>query len=394
MVIRNYPNLLISAYLCFSPLFDLITMRDLNPTIIGIRISDIYLLILLCCAGLYFVVNGIKWMVREPFVFIGILFILYKIIVDMFAGVNYYMDFLPRMILNLVMFALATRANLERKYFVWLIFWNIVFYTVFSIPQLAVSLIGQGRVNSFYTIPNTLAFNTLHFIVLLAFLPQVRWISRITTVLSIILILMTKTRSVIISSLWFIKYIMKKWRIVAIITAIGVLIYISQSDILRISDLSNVMSLNGRIQIWKSIEQHFEAKDLFFGQGTGVDVRMEILPRWDPDTGKVVGFVRPQNHYLQLLIENGFIGLFLWCLRVFVYLRQIKKLPGDKVNQLVTSFVAALLSIQLMENEAFVSPCVMLIMGLALSHGRRLRRQLATQNAIAVTDDHSMKVLA
>ena len=375
MIIRDYPNRVIGFFLFCNPVFDWMTMSGINPELGGLRLSDFYLITMLVVFSLYFVLHGIRWVLREPYIMVGLLLLGYRLMVDHLNGVHSFLEFGPRTVFNIALFALATRVRTRRTNWSLLALWNLAFALACALPAMGQSLVTGLRLQSFYLNPNFLAFNAFHLGMLVVLFPNSNWGRRLATVISLILIILSRTRSVLLSSFWFIGQFVRRRRNLALLAAALVVTGLYGTEFLRLGHDQGVQTLNGRLQIWRAIAIHLEHINWWLGGGSGVDVRLEFMPAWDAVTGRIIGFVKPQNHYLLLLVESGFVGLLIWWSRILLYLHQLRRQPRDRVNKLVFCYVGSLLTIQLLENEIFVNPLVVLIMGLALAKGRELERE-------------------
>jgi hypothetical protein len=370
MIIRNYPNKLVALFLVCDPVYDWLVSSSWNPAFVGIKITDAYLLIVLGLFGLFIAIKGIRWILTDLFLMLGVLYLITRLIVDASYGLFSSIDYLPREILNLSIYALATKVRPEATNWSRLARWSLFVYLVAAIPQLGQSIIGVNRITSIFGNPNFLAFNVLNMLVLLALFPRVVAKDRIWGGIGLVLLLLTKTRSVLLASLWFVGRVVKRKRNLVIV-ALGVaLLSLFAADFLRLNQSLGTANLNGRVQIWRAIAIKINQMNLVFGSGTNVASRLEIIPFYDHETGRIMGFTQPQNHYIWVVLETGFVGLLLWTAQIAWYLRSLSRLPQDRVNQLTRSFIYALLTIQLAENGMFANPTVLLIMGLAVAHGR------------------------
>lgn len=370
MIIRNYANKILVLFLLLDPLYDWVAASAWNPRLAGVSLSDLYLMAILLLSGLHFVSRGVRSFLTDPYILLGLLILVDRLVVDLATGTLGHIDYVPRTVFNLVVYHLATQSAPHRTCWGWLAVAGLLTYLVFSLGQIPAALDAGGRLTSLFGNPNFLAFNALNLLVLLAMFPLGRRSNVLAGATGLVLLALSKTRSVLLASLWFLHRLVRRKRALVLVIATLAVVGFLSADFLRLGNDRGLSNLNGRVQIWRAIMGHFHQMDLIWGNGSNAASRFEIVPYFDAATGRVVGFTQPQNHYLLILIESGVVGLVLWLAQIAVYLRRLGRLPWDRVNRLAWSFVMALLTVQLLENEVFSNPTVRLIMGLAIAHGR------------------------
>lgn len=367
---KNFSGKLLAFYLVLDPAYDWLSTSSFNVSIGPLNISDLFLLGLMMIMLLYMAKSGFRGYSPDLFVTFNLLLLLHRVIVDFSHELTYYRSYLPRSVFIVVLYLFTRNCRPSMTNWTKLAFWTLGVYLVFAIPQLSSSLLTMNRISSIFNNPNFLAFNLFNIMILIYMFPPRRVGAWFFWTMSLILLLLTKTRSVIISMAWLLLLVMKRNRLIVIPVIFIVVAFFSYADFFRLGSTSEVGSLNGRIIIWQEIISASDKMNLLTGSGTKTIERYEINPYYDALTGKIAGYVQPQNHYLLLLVESGTLGLILWWVQILGYLRDLLKTPKGRVRDSAISFLGALLTIQLLENDIFANPTTVLIMGLALAVGR------------------------
>lgn len=357
----------LAIYIAIDPIYDWLSGSVLNNVLGVIRLSDVLSLSFLAVFTLLVRSSPQGWRGLDSYAWSLILLTLYRIFVDLLQVDTSVGDDVPRMALNLVIYVAATKAIVSRKEMLHACAFSLFIYYVGCIAQLPSGGFGQ-RFSSIYLIPNFLAFNAINIFVLIRALQIPGWWSNFLALSAFGLILLSKTRTVLMTMVFFYKIVRSisiRFLIVALVLVFSI---VGAGESVRISgEVDDFWNFDGRVPIWTAIIDRFDDFNLILGSGTDALRRFEVFVMYD-EQGDQMGYLKAQNHYLQTLVEVGVIGCAIWLFGIFSYLRKLFRSRSWNVSSnLGFAFVAALLVIQLFENDIFVNPTVSLVLGLLVS---------------------------
>ena len=374
------------AVLCLLgllPVYNLIIYQQFpwltaaNPTIVGIRASDLCLLAWLIVVGPSLLWDHWESLRRDPYLVLSAALFAWSLGRDVSLGAEGIVEYAPAGLLFLVVYGAASRCNAAALPFGRAAKWGISFYLAFGLIQIATGAVVDGRVQSVFGNPNFLAFYMLHMLVLLEWRgPTVtgHWVWQALAVIGIVV---SKTRSVLLGVVVLLTFRLRgAWKY-AFVSAVAVAVYVFPY-VMRL-ERDNVAVLNGRVSMWRQVLASADEFDWIFGSGKDAISQAEILPMYRD--GAVVGYYQPQSEYLQLWAEHGLVGLLLWAGAIAAYLRALWRFRADRIVGIVICYVFVMMVLQAVECDIFQNLAVAAVLGLGMARANALRAGAASVRA-------------
>lgn len=358
---------LLIAYLAVDPLYDALTVAPYNLNVGGLRVSDWISLFFLGSFSYFISKDRFRLFRLDGYSLSLVAITIYRLFLDSFYPDTNVGEDIPRMFLNLILYASASVAVVRRKHLLYVCHWVVLILGVSAFLQVAAEGISV-RASSIYLIPNFLAFNSLNIFVLYRLAGADGFGGVIGQLASLGLIALSKTRTVIISLVFFFSSIRSPIAKYGVVLVFLVFYLLGAGESVRIAGhVDDFWNFDGRVPIWVAIYDRIDDFNLFFGSGSDALRRLEVFVMYD-DAGDQLGFLKAQNHYIQTLVELGFVGLVIWTAGILSYVRLL--LASRRWNahyQTGLAFVSSLLMVQLFENDLFVNPTVSIVLGMLVS---------------------------
>lgn len=358
---------LIVLYLAVDPFYDALAVSPLNASFFGVRASDWFALVFLLAFAYFLFFQKVRIFYLDLYGLSIIVLACYRFLVDLAYDDIRAGEDVPRMLLNFLLYASSLVAAVSRRKLFFACALSLIVYGASAALQVASDGLSV-RASAIFLNPNFLAFNALNLVVLFRLCgTETSW-ARMGAILSVALIVLSKTRAVMFSMLFFVFAVRSNLvRFVLGLLAIGFAFFGGAEWARMAGHVDDFWSFDGRVPIWLAIFERFSDFDFIFGSGTDVLRRLEVFVMYD-DTGASSGYLRAQNNYLQTLVEVGLVGLGIWVAGVVAYwFRLVNSSKWNTNWRIGAAFLSSLLTLQVFENDIFVNPTVSIILGLLLS---------------------------
>ncbi len=366
----------LAVYIAFDPLYDWLSSSSFNLSLGLLRLSDVISLFFLAIFIYLVQARREGWGRLDTYAWSLVAITFYRIAVDLMQDGDVRVgEDVPRMLLNLVLYVSATGAIVVRRRMLVACGIALSVYYIGCVLQIPIGGLSQ-RFTSIYLIPNFLAFNAINIFVLVRALGvRGAWAATLAFG-SIGLIVLSKTRTVLMTIVFFYKTVKSAAARYVVIALLVLSSILGAGESVRISgEVDDFWNFDGRVPIWISIIDRFDDFNLLLGSGSDALRRFEVFVMYD-EHGDQMGYLKAQNHYLQTLVELGLFGLIIWIVGVFGYLRRIYHSRRWNGNSLLgLAFVSSLLVIQIFENDIFINPTVSIVLGLLVSKSFYLVRR-------------------
>lgn len=362
---------LIVIYLTVDPIYDALTVSVFNVVVAGFRISDWISLFFLGSISYLLIFRRTRLFYLDGYAASILLLVFYRGIVDSFyEGISVGED-APRMFLNLMLYVAASVALIDKKKLIFASCFTLLIYGIVALQQVSTDGLAV-RATAIFLIPNFLAFNALNMFVLFRLSVLDGVFSVAGALGSVALILLSKTRTVIITLMFFFGTVRSNLAKYGVLLVMLLFYLAGAGETVRISsDVDDFWNFDGRVPIWIAILDRFDDFNLLWGTGSDALRRLQVFVMYD-ELGDQMGYLKAQNHYLQTIAEIGLVGLFIWMAGIYAYLlRLIGTVKWSADVQLGYAYLGSLLVIQVFENDIFVNPTVSIILGLLVSKNFR-----------------------
>jgi len=380
---QRFYGLAVFWLLGLLPIYNLVVYHQFpwltagNPTIAGLRASDLCLLVWLIVVGPSLLWDHWEPLRRDLYLVLSTALFAWCLGRDVALGVDGIIEYAPAGLLFLVVYGAASRCNAATLSFGRVAKWGASFYLAFGLLQIVTGTVVDGRVQSVFGNPNFLAFYMLHMLVLLEWRGPARAGHWAWQALAVVGIVVSKTRSVLLGVVVLLTFRLRRAWKYAFVSAVAVAIYVFPY-VMRL-ERDNVSVLNGRVSMWRQVLASADEFDWVFGSGKNAIGQAEILPMYQD--GRIVGYYQPQSEYLQLWAEHGLVGLLLWAGAIGAYLRRLWRFRADRVIGIVICYVFVMMVLQTVECDMFQNLAVAAVLGLGMARANALRAAAATGRA-------------